>query len=133
MGISESIYEVVVTPYYLKTARSESNRTGLISKNIWEAASSNTRPATDGSAVNCRKQYVYFSKSEFKTCMIHSIGHSSDECKVLGEFRTNYAASQTTKYRGRNPVPRKIFQKKQENHAIINNVGDEIQINEPKK
>ena len=32
-----------------------------------------------------------------------------------------------------NPVPRKIFHKKQENHAIINNVVDEIQMTEPKK
>ena len=61
--------------------------------------------------------------------MIHSVGHYSDECKVLGGFGTTYAASQITKDCGSNPVPRKIFQK----NAIINNVVGEIQMIEPKK
>ena len=45
---------------------------------------------------------------------------------------TNYAAAQTTKDNGSNPVPRKIFQKYQEHHAIINNVVDDILLNEQK-
>ena len=65
--------------------------------------------------------------------MIHCIGNSSEECKVLGEYGAKYAASQRTKDHGRNPLPRKRFQKNQENHAIINNVVDDILLNEPKK
>ena len=65
--------------------------------------------------------------------MIQGAINSYDKCKVLGKFGTNYTASQPTDDRGRNPIPRKIFHKKQENHAIIINVVDEIQIIEPKK
>ena len=65
--------------------------------------------------------------------MIHGIGHSSDECKVLGGFVTKYAASQPTKYPGINPIPKKVYQEKQENHAIIDNMVDELQMVESKK
>ena len=53
-------------------------------------------------------------------------GHSSDYYKVLGKFGTKYAASDPTKERGKNPIPRKMFQKRQQNNAIINNMEDEI-------
>ena len=65
--------------------------------------------------------------------MIHVAGNSSGECKVLGGFGTKYAAAQPNKYHGNNPLTRKILQKKQENHATINNVVDEIQMTESKK
>ena len=51
----------------------------------------------------------------------------------MGGFVTKYAAAQPTKDRGNNPVPRKIFHKKQENHAIINNDVDEILLNKTQK
>ena len=73
------------------------------------------------------------AQREYKTCMIHGTGNSSKEFKVLRGFGTKHDADQPTKDRGRNPVPQKIFQKKQENHAIINNVVDEILMNEQKK
>ena len=72
---------------------------------------SNTHPAKDGSPGKRHIQYVNFSKSESKTYMIHSPGHSSGECKVLGGFGTKYAADHPTKDRGSNTVPRKIFKK----------------------
>ena len=56
--------------------------------------------------------------------MIHIVGCSYDECKVLGVIGTKYAEYCTNKDQGSNPVPNKIFQKK--NHSIINNVVDEI-------
>ena len=65
--------------------------------------------------------------------MIHSVGNSSDECKVLVKFGTKYASDQPNKYHGNHPIPRKIFRKNQENHAIINNVLDDILLNEPEK
>ena len=87
----------------------------------------------DGSAGKRRKQYVDRSNSELKTCIIHGVGYYYYECQVLGDFGTKYAAAQNTKDRGINPLPRKIFQKNQENHAIINNVVDEILLNKPRK
>ena len=86
----------------------------------------------DGSAGKRCKQHVDFSKSKSKTCMIFGTRHSSEECKVLGGFGTNYSAAQPTNDRGSNPAPKKS-QIRQENHAIINNLVDEILLNEPKK
>ena len=65
--------------------------------------------------------------------MIHRAGRYYDECKVFGGFGTKYAATQPTKECGSNPVPTKIPHKKQENHAIINNMVDDIQMDESKK
>ena len=65
--------------------------------------------------------------------MIHVAGDYSDEYKVLGEFGTKYATSQSTKDHVSNPVPRKIFHKKTRNHAIINYVVDEILMTKSKK
>ena len=65
--------------------------------------------------------------------MIHSAGHSFDKFKVLGNFGTKYNAAHTTKDRGSNTIHRYLFQKKQENHAIINSVVDEIRMIESRK
>ena len=65
--------------------------------------------------------------------MTHGLGNFSDECKVLGEFGTKYAADQPTNNRGSTTIPKKGYQKKQENHAIIDNMVDEIHMVEPKK
>ena len=51
----------------------------------------------------------------------------------MGEFGTKYAASQPTKNHGRNTIPKKWFHKKQENHAIIYNMVDELHMFESKK
>ena len=65
--------------------------------------------------------------------MIHSARHSSEKCKVLGEFRTKYSAAHPVKDPGRNPISGKRFQEKQEIHTIINNVVYELRMIEPKK
>ena len=65
--------------------------------------------------------------------MIHGPGHYSDEYKVLGELGTKYIAAQPTKDRGSNPIPRKGYHKKQENHTIIDNVMDVLCMVEFKK
>ena len=85
----------------------------------------------DVSASKRRKQYVDHLKSASKTCMIHGAGNDYDECKVLGEFGTKYAADQPTKDRGSDPTPRKRLKKKE--HTIINNVVDELHMVESKK
>ena len=60
-------------------------------------------------------------------------GHSSDECKILGKFGTKYYASQPTKNRGSNPIPKKGYWKKQEHHTIIDNMVNELHMFESKK
>ena len=90
---------------------------------------SNTHPKIDGSTGKRRKQYVDHSKSKSRICIIHGTGNYSNECKVLGGVCTNYSAAHPTKDLRINPVPRKIFQKNQENRDIINNVVDEIILN----
>ena len=124
LELAESIYQGVITPSYKKTTWAESNRTGLSRNKKGESTLSNTHPANDERAGKHRKRYVDRSKSASKNCMIHILGHSSDECKVLEKIGTKYAAAQPTKNRRRNPIPRKGFQKKQENHTIINNMVD---------
>ena len=93
---------------------------------------SNTCPAKDDSAVKSRKLYVDLSKSSSKNCMIHGPVNSSDKYKVLWNFGTKYAAAQTTKDLGSNPMPQKGFQKKQENRTIIDSMVDELHMVESK-
>ena len=58
--------------------------------------------------------------------MIHCLGKSSDECKVLGECGTKYSVSHPTKDQGKNPIHKKGSQKKQDIRNIINNIVDEL-------
>ena len=46
------------------------------------------------STVKCRKRYVDHPRDISKgTSLIHGPGHSSDECKVLGDFDYKYSKS----------------------------------------
>ena len=51
--------------------------------------------------------------------MIHGSVHSSDECKVLRNFGTKYAAAQPAKDRGSDPVPRKVFHKNKRTTLLL--------------
>ena len=84
MEIDEGIYEVVVTPSYKKNIWAEANRTGISRNKRGESTLSNNHPAKYESADKRRKRYVYLSKRASKYCMIHGLGHSYDEYKVLG-------------------------------------------------
>ena len=85
------------------------------------------------SADMCQKRYVDFLKRKFKTCLIHVSGIFSDECKVLRGFGAKYDKSNTNKYHGNHPVPKKKINRQLENNAIINNMVDEILLNETQK
>ena len=65
--------------------------------------------------------------------IIHNPGDSSEECKVLLDFGAKYAKGKTFKDRGNRPVPRKCFNKQQENNAIDNNVVDQILLHKTQK
>ena len=131
--IAEDIYEIVVTPSYKKITRAEANRTGISRNKRGESAPSNINPVKDDSACKRSKRYVDCSKSASKHCIIHGLVHSSDECKVLGESGTKYAAAQLTEICGRNTIPKKGYHKKQESHAIIDNMLDELHMVESRK
>ena len=51
----------------------------------------------------------------------------------MGEFGTNYAAAQLTKNHGSNPIPKKVYKKKQGKQSIIDNVVDELHMVESRK
>ena len=106
MEIKELIYKGVVEPSYKKPTWVDSNHADQIKNKIGDAASYKTHPATVESSGKRRKRYVDSSKIESKTCLIHGPGHYSDECKVLGDFGTNYSNSKPTKYHGNHHIPR---------------------------
>ena len=56
-----------------------------------------------------RKRYVDHPRGDFKTCIMHGPGHSSVECKVLGDFGSKYVKIRPTKDRGHDPIPRNEF------------------------
>ena len=82
------------------------------------------------SAGKHRKRYLYHPKGKSKTCHTHIPGHSSYKCKVLGYFGSRYVKIIPTRDRRHNFVPRKRFNKQQDNNVIVNNAVDEILLHE---
>ena len=80
-----------------------------------------------------KKRYVDRPTGQSKTCLIHGPVHSSDKCKILGDFGAKYTKGKPTKGHGNHPIPRGKFYIQQKNNAIINNVVDEILLNESQK
>ena len=113
MEIAESIYKGVVEPYYKKSTRAYANHAGHSRQKRGEAASSWTHPGKGERTGNHRKGYVDSPTVKSKTCLIHGPGHFSEECKVLGDFRTKYDNSRPTRDHGNIPVPRKTFNRQQ--------------------
>ena len=85
------------------------------------------------SAGKRRKRYVYRPSGELKVCLIHSPGHSSYECKILGDFGAKYAKGKPAKDRGNHTTPGRKFHRQQENNVIVNNAVDEIILYETKR
>ena len=68
-----------------------------------------------------RKRYVDHPKDIPKpTCLIHGPRHSSDECKVLGDFGSKYAKSRPTNDRRQDPANGNKFNRRHEKNAIFN-------------
>ena len=107
MEIAESIYEGLVEPSYKKITQADTNHACHIRNKRGESASSWTRPDKGESTGKRRKRHVDIPTGKSKTCLIHGPGHSSEECKVLGDFGTKYVNIRPIKDRGSNPVPRK--------------------------
>ena len=72
------------------------------------------------SSGNHRKRNVDYRTGEYKTCLIHAPRHTTDECKVLGDFGSKYFISRPTKDPEHDPVPRNKCNDQQENSAIVN-------------
>ena len=107
MEIAESIYEDLVEPSYKKPTWEDSNCAGHSRQKREEVASSRTHPEEGESAGKHRKRYVEIPTGKSKTCLIHGPVHYSEECKVLGAFKTKYPKIIPNKDHGNSPVPRK--------------------------
>ena len=67
------------------------------------------------SLVNIRKRHIHYPKDRSKlTRIIHGPGHSSYECKVLGDFGSKYYKSSPTKDHGHEPTTKKKIQKERD-------------------
>ena len=133
MEISESIYEGVVKKYYKKSTRTDARCAGHSINKKEEDTQLQKYYTMRGSVGKHRKRYVDCPAGESKICFIHGLGHSSDGCKVLGEFGTKYAKSESTKDHSNHLVPRNYFNRQQESNAIANNVVDDILLHETQK
>ena len=133
MEIAESIYEVVVEPSYKKLTRADSNRADCIRQKRGETALSWTHPKKVEISGKRRKIHVDSPTGKSKNCLIHGPGHSSGECKALGDFGTKYTNIRLNKDRGIIPVPRKAFKRQQENNAIDNNAVYAIILTQKRK
>ena len=55
------------------------------------------------------------------TCLAHVPEHSSDECKVLGDFGSKYTKGIPTKDLRQEPATKKTIRRQKENNAIVQN------------
>ena len=125
MEIAEYFYRGVVEPSHKITNRADSNYSGHIRLKIVEAASSNTYSGMLERDGKCREIYVDHPKDRSKpTYLIRGPGHSSYECKVLGDFGSNYAKIRPTKDRGHNLSNRNKLNRPQENNDVFNSIVD---------
>ena len=133
MYIAEYIYEVLVEPSYKQSTRKYATHDYHIRKKRGEDASSHNLSTMSEISDKHRKRYVEYTMGKSKTCLIHGPGHSSDKCKVLWDFGSNYAKKIPTKDRGHNTLPRNKFNRQKENNAIVNSAVDEILLHENEK
>ena len=81
----------------------------------------------------CRKRYVDHTKDRSKlTCLIHGPGNSSYECKVLGDFGSEYSKSRSTRSHCLEPTTKRKFGIHQDTNSIVQHAFDEIILQENK-
>ena len=85
------------------------------------------------SAVKHRKLYVDRPSGESKICLIHCPGHSSNECKVLGDLGAKYAKGDPTEDHDNYPVPRNKFNRRQDNNYILNSAVNKFILHKTQK
>ena len=127
MEIAESIYECFVESSYKKLTRADANRSGHSRKMRGESASSNNYSKISDSNRKHRGKNVDNTKNRPKlTCLIYGPGHSSDECKALGDFGSKYDKIIPTKDRGHDYATINKFNRQKYNNAIVKQAVDEI-------
>ena len=94
--------------FLLKPTNADTNPYGNSRQNRGKASLTQTYPMMGESDGKCRKRYV-----DCLSGIIHSHGHYSDECKVLGDFGDKYVKYKPTKDSGNHTVPRNKFNKQQ--------------------
>ena len=73
------------------------------------------------------KRYVDHPRYQSKlTCIIHSPGNSSDECKVLNCSGSKYTKIRPSKEHRKKPTPKKSFGNNQDKNPMCQNAVDEI-------
>ena len=119
----------------LKIPNSEdSNCAGHSRKMIGEATLSNTYPEMSENYGKRRKRYVDYPKYRSKLAyIIHEPVHSSDKCKVLGDFCSKYSKIRPTKGHGQEPANIEKFNRKQDNNAMFQHVVDDTSLQEENK
>ena len=80
-----------------------------------------------------RKRYVDCPTGESKTFLIHNPQHSSDECKVLGDFGAKCDKGKHTTEHRIHPTSGEKINRNKENNAIVNNMVHEILLNKTQK
>ena len=125
MEIAEYIYEGVVENSYKIPTREDTNCYSHSRKKREFPTSSKTYSETNKSSVKLRKRYVDHLKYRPKlTCLIHGPGHSSYECKFLGDFGYKYSKSRPTKYCRQDPAKMKKCKRQKENNSISQHAVD---------
>ena len=85
-----------------------------------EAALSTNYSEMSESAGKHRNSFVDDLKDGSKlSCLIHVPGHSSDECKILGDFGYKYFKIRPTKDHRQYPTTKKKFGRHQEKNDIV--------------
>ena len=134
MEIAEYIYEGVVENSYKIPTREDTNCYSHSRKKREFPTSSKTYSETNKSSVKLRKRYVDHLKYRPKlTCLIHGPGHSSYECKFLGDFGYKYSKSRPTKYCRQDPAKMKKCKRQKENNSISQHAVDQIILKEKSK
>ena len=94
---------------------------------IGESVSSNNYSQIRESSDKRIKWYVDNQKGGSKlTCLIHDPGHSSYECKVVGDLGSKYSKSRCTQYCRHEPTTQRKFGRQQQKNAIVQHALNDI-------
>ena len=123
--ISESMYEGLVEPSYknllghipivlVTSGKWEDNMPHQILTLRWMIA-----------LASAENSIYIIRRDIFKhTCIIYGLGHSSDWCKVLGDFVSNYSKIRPTNDPNHDPDTIKNINRQKNNNYIVNNEVD---------
>ena len=117
----------------IKTTKADTKRDDRSRKMRGVSALSKNYPRMGKHAFKSKKSYVDFPRDRSElTSLIHFHGQSLEQCKLLNEFVTKYAAASTFKEQRQERTSEKQVQENQEVNAIVLNLVDYIVLQEDK-